>query len=453
MWKQSGKVAMNSHNTNVSNKTNNNTSKELAPQAKFLLVDINSYFATLLQQENPKLRGKPVVIVKDLGRTCVIAASKEAKKYGIDTGSNVVRARQKAPDLIELKAEFDLYLSATKQLAQIFKRVAPRVNIYSLDEAFIDISDCQQCLYSDVEQLGYDIQQQIQDKLGSWVTANVGVGSNRLLAKMAAEISAKGSVFVINEDNLDPILASVDFDDVCGIGNRLAGKLARMNVYHPYQIRFYSEEDLQPLFGPFWSRELLKIAYGQEPHHLQLLDDEFASDNNQFVASGTKSVSRSITLWDLVDSQQAVKRVLYNLTREVIYKVRRMNLVGRHVGVGLYGSDGLAWSNHKTYQEFINHTQRMFSLVWDKLMEGWQQQFAPIKFRVSLGLLEPADHHSPSLLPSWRQREAVETALDDIASRYGLFTVRSGLLLNQQQLIKPEVTGFLGDKDYQFNYR
>lgn len=411
-----------------------------------LLVDINSYFATLLQQENPRLRGKPVVIVKDLGRTCVIAASKEAKKLGIKTGSNAAAARQLTPDLVEMKAEFDLYLSATQKLANLFQQVSPQVDVYSLDEAFIDISRCGR-LYSDAHQLGRDIQQKIKTVLGSWVTANVGIGPNRLLAKMAAEISPKGSVFEINEDNKDAVLADVEFDDVCGIGWRLARKLARLNIYHPYQIRFYSQQDLEFLFGPFWSRELLKIAYGQEPHHLQLLD------SYQDGCRPMKSVSRSITLWDLVDDLQVIKRVLYNLTREVIYKVRKMKLAGRHVSVGLFGSDHFTWHNHKTYQEFVDRTPQMFELVWQHLAAGWQQDFKPIKFRVSLGLLKSINRITPSLLPDQQKQEAVESAINEIDERYGLFTVRSGLLCEKDKLIQPEVTGYLGDQDYQFNFR
>ena len=418
-----------------------------------LLVDINSYFATMLQQENPNLRGKPVVVVKDLGRTCVIAASKEAKKYGIKTGSNVVRAKQLAPDLIEMKAEFDLYLSATRRLKKLFESIAPNMIVYSLDEAFIDISDCQRYLYPSPKELGEKIQDKIKAELGQWVTCNVGIGPNKFLAKMAAEISPKGSVFTINAQNLDPILAEVEFEDVCGIGSRLAHKLKIMNINHPYQIRFFEEQDLQPMFGPFWSKELLKMAYGQEPHHLQLLDSSDSKSSPTLTAKNDrmKSVSRSITLWELMDDEADIKRVLYNLTREVVYKVRKMRLAGRRVSASLWGSDymsQLCWHDHITLSSYINHTQEMFELIWDKLYLNWQRQFKPIKFRVSLGLLESINKINQPLLPSWHQHEALEQALDQISHKYGLFTVRSGLLTNEK-IIKPEVTGFLGDKAFQ----
>ncbi len=410
-----------------------------------LLVDINSYFATMLQQENPHLRGKPVVIVKDLGRTCIIAASKEAKKLGIKTGTNLYQAKKLAPNLIELKAEFDLYLSATRQLNKLFKSIAPQVKIFSLDEAFIDISDCAKYLYPDSTKLGQQIQTKIKQTLGEWVTCNVGLGSNYLLAKMAAEISPKGRVFAINQKNKDAVLASVKFTDVCGIGLRLSQKLAKLGIEHPYQIRFFTDKDFLPIFGPFWTKELFKIAYGQEPHHFVLF-------KNQTKPQPAQTTSRSITMWQLIDDENQIKQILYNLTKEVIYKIRDRGLAGRRVIVHLSGSDQvgshLSWHDQITLKTPINHTLTMFDLVYHRLYQKWQRQFRPIKFAVSLGLLQPVANLTTSLLPSWQKQEKIEQAVDQIWHKYGLFTVHSGLLLDSE-IIKPEVTGFFADKQYQ----
>ena len=414
---------------------------------KFLLVDINSYFATLAQQENPYLRGKPVAIVKNLGRTCVIAASKEAKKLGIKTGTNVATAKRLAPDLIEVEANFEMYLSATNKLKNLFYNLSPSVYVYSLDEAFIDVSQCTKHLYSDLHQLGCEIQLQIKKQLGEWVTANVGIGENRLLAKMAAEISEKGSVFEIDSQNKDGVLASVSFEDVCGIGIRLAKKLKKMGVYCPYQIRFYSFDDLELFFGPFWAKELQKIAYGEEPHHFQLLD------NDEFVSTRTKSVSRSITAWDLIKSLPEIKRIVLNLTREVVYKSRRMGLSGRRISLFLIGSNGLSWGYGQTFKNHLNHTYEIFSIFDDWLNKRWQQQFCPIKFGVVLSMLQTNDSLTKPFLPSWQKFEKIEAALDEIDNKYGLYSVRPASLYKKCKLINPEVTGFLGDKEYQFNFR
>lgn len=409
-----------------------------------LHIDINSYFATMLQQENPYLRGKPLGVVKDVGRTCIIASSKEAKKFGVGTGSLLKDARLVCPQIITLPATFGRYLDATKRLYQVFRQVAPEVTVYSLDEAFIDITDCRQHLYPDPQALGRQIQAMIKQELGEWVTCNVGISHNRLLAKMASEINGNNSVSVINEQNLDAVLASVDFRKVCGIGYRLEKKLHSWGITNPYLIRFHTETELASLVGPFWAGELLKIAYGKEPHHLELLDQP---------RKHMASVGRSITGYKLVDDEPTIQRVLYNLTEEVTHKARQMGLAGRHIGVYLYGghTDHRSWYAHRTLQYHTQQSTEMFEVLYHQLYQAWNRDFPVIKFGVRLGQLHPVDQLTPSLLPAWQRRQRLSQAQDAVAQKYGLFTLRSGLLL-RQPIVRPEVTGFLGDKEYQLGW-
>lgn len=409
-------------------------------KATILHVDINSYFATLLQQENPKLRGKPLGILKDVGRTCIIAASKEAKLAGVKTGSRLPEARALCPKIITLPAAFDRYLDATRRLKHIFASFSPNYSIYSLDEAFIDITECRTHLYPDPEQLGQTIQKAIFDELGNWVTCNVGISYNKLLAKLASEVSPKGSITTITEDTRDLYLADAAFSDVCGIGHRLEKKLRRIGVTTPYQIRFYTPAELEPLVGPFWAHELLRIAYGEDSHNLTL---------TQRTLPHMKSVGRSITGFKLYDDEDEIKRIIINLIEEISYKVRKMNLAGRYVAISLYGRDHQSWHRHQTLKHYIRHTSEIYQLTYQELYGSWQRNFKIIKFGIRLGMLKPFDQINPSLLPTWHKQEAVSRAIDTISNRYGLFTLRPGSLLNQP-IIRPEVTGFFGDKQYYF---
>lgn len=403
-----------------------------------LHVDINSYFATLLQQENPTLRGKPLGIVKDLGRTCVIAASKEAKQFGVKTGCTAGEARERCPQIQFLPAQFDRYLDATKRLQSLFETIAPNIFIYSLDEAFIDITDCQNYLHPDPFKLAQTIQQKIKHELGEWVTCNIGISHNRFLAKMASEAAPKGSILEVNQENKDLLLASVTFENTCGIGFRLEKKLKLLNVHHPYQIRFFSFQQLLPLFGPFWAQELLKMAYGEEPHHLKLLDQPL---------SHMKSVGRSITGYRLYDNETEIKAILLNLTEEVTAKVRAMRLAGRFVGLHLWGHDR-SFKAHRTLQYFIRHTPEMFGILYDQLYRPWHRPFRIIKFAVRLSLLEPIEQLTQPLLPQTQRQERLSSAIDTVNQKYGLFTAYPATLLGKP-LIRPEVTGFLGDRLYQ----
>ncbi|MCA9369379.1 MAG: hypothetical protein H6773_01620 [Pseudomonadales bacterium] len=401
-----------------------------------LHVDINSYFATMLQQENPHLRGKPIGVVKDEGRTCLIALSKEAKQFGIETGARKQEALTLCPQLLCLPASFERYLDATKRLQKVFLTVAPSVYIYSLDEAFIDVTDCREHLYPDLEKLGKTIQDRIKTELGEWVTCNIGIANNRFMAKMASEVAPKGGVSIVTPDKKELILATTPFKDVCGIGYRLSKKLARCNVFYPYQIRFIPEEELHTLFGPFWSVQLAKMAYGEEPHLLQQIDREIPH---------MKSVGRSITGYHLYQNPTEIKRILHNLSIEIIEKVRIQKLAGRNIWIGLYGQEGY-WSAHLTIATPINQVFELINRV-DHLYKQWNHSFEVIKFAVRLSLLEP--HQQDQLLPSWQKHESIQRALDTINTKFGRFTARPAAVPPQKELIYPEVTGFLGDKLYQ----
>lgn len=405
-------------------------------QKTIVHVDINSYFATILQQENPALRNKPVGVIKDVGRTCLIATSKEAKQYGVGTGTRKKEALQLCPHIICIPAAFERYLDTTKRLQKVFADISPSIYIYSLDEAFIDITDCRTHLYPNVQALGRYIQDKIKAELGEWVTSNVGIATTRLMAKMASETAPKGGVVEVTPTNKESLLATTPFKDVCGVGYRLSKKLALYNVEYPYQIRFIPDEELEALVGPFWKKELQKIAYGEETHLLEQLDTPPAH---------MKSVGRSITGYRLYTKKTEMQHILKNLSLEIVDKIRTMHLAGRQVSLGLYGQKS-KWSTHQTLKTPINHAQDVIEWM-QKLFAQWPADFPVIKFAVRLSLLEPDSQ--AQLLPNWQKQESVQKALDAINKKYGLFTAAPGITLPKDQLIYPEVTGFLGDRTYQ----
>ncbi len=427
----------------------------------WLHVDINSYFATLLQQEIPALRGRPVGVVKDVGRSCVIAASKEAKTFGVKTGCRAPEARLLCPQIQFIAAEFDMYLSATRQLKELFYDLSPDIEIFSLDEAFIDFTSLKRC-YPSAKTFAELVQARIKQTLGEWVTCNVGIASTKILAKLTSEISAKGSITEVTEENKAALLSSANFADVCGIGYRLEKKLRGLGVQHPYQINFLTDEDLETVFGPFWKVQLQRIAQGLDPHFLTHHRD----------TPHMKSVSRSITGFSLARTEAAAQQVIYNLCAEVMYKTRRMGLAGRHVSISLTGSKQKSyssqqtaneptiqegwnkrhhsqayWWGHKTYTTYIHHTQELYEAVYTQLAAQRPDKFPIIKFCVRLSLLKPVSEVPHVLWSEWWKKERVEAACDKITEKYGLFTVRSAKL-NGKKLIKPEVTGFFGDKDF-----
>jgi len=399
-------------------------------------VDINSYFATLIQQENPALRGQPVGIVKESGRTCIIAASKEAKLLGVSTGSRKDEALLLAPNIRLIPAQFDFYLDATKRLKRLFESLSPEVQIFSLDEAFINLTSCKY-LYRDTHTFGTLVQTKIKQELGEWVTANVGISWNRFLAKIAGETGPKGSITSINQENLDYKLATTKFTDVSGVGYRLEKRLKAIGIENLYQIKLFSNQELEKHLGPFWSKQLRKMSFGEEPNLFEHIDSN----------PHMKSVGRSITGYKLCNNETEIKQILYNLVLETASKARSMGLAGRQISVYLSG-EGRYWFSHVTLPSYVNQNKEVFELVYHYLYKKWQRSFLVIKFGVRLSLLKPETQINQPLWPTWHKQRYLEKAVDELAQKYGLFTVRPASLLNGQ-LIRPEVTGFLGDKSFQ----
>lgn len=426
--------------------------RELTPkppsQPWFALIDMNSYFATLEQQANPFLRGKPVGIVKEAGRGCVIAASKEAKALGVHTGEYLGSARKKAPNIITIPADFDKYFHNTKLLHSIFTNLSPDVDLFSLDEAFIDLTSCK-TLYPNAQSFFEVAQKQIFAALGDWVTFSLGIGENRLQAKLASEFAGKNNYFEITPENIDAVLMESKVEEICGIGFRLSERLHNLGITHVYQLNFCDDEFLQQHFGPFWSKQLRLMGQGKENHFLENRANELPH---------MKSVSRSKTLFVATDDPKYMEQMLYNLAEDMCFKARRMKLAGCDVGFSLRDTDGGRWGGKiHLYGRWVSQTDDVFELLM-KIFADRYQRWLPgklpskvIKAGVWLGGLKPLAEIPICWLPEAEKHAKVFEAIDKVNEKHGLFTIKSGKLLNFR-IIKPEVTGYLGDRTYQMQF-
>ncbi|NCN82640.1 MAG: hypothetical protein GW947_01610 [Candidatus Pacebacteria bacterium] len=404
----------------------------------YLHIDINSYFATLLQQETPALRGRPLAVVKDVGRTCIIAASKEAKALGIRTGSSLPMVQKTVPQIVVVPVDFALCWSATSKLKTLFESFTPTSELFSLDESFIHFTPLNR-LYASPLEFAQKIRAEIFAALGEWVTCNIGIARTRFLAKLASETALPDSITEVSIEQETVLLANTTCSDACGIGHRLGKKLAALGVSVPYQINFIPQADLERAVGLFWTHQLRLMAQGNEPLFLRRLS---------LPPQAMKSVGRSITGWRLCSNEAMIKRTLYNLVAEVAHKIRRMHLAGRQVSLFVSGGDR-HWNNFVTLPHHIWHTKELFYWIYTHLYQQWSERFPVIKLAVRLSLLQSWSVIPQPLLPAWQKDELVAEACDEISARYGLFAVTAGILAGGHK-IRPEVTGFLGDKQYQF---
>lgn len=401
-----------------------------------LHIDMDSYFASVEQQFNQKLVGKPVGVLKALGRTCIIAASREAKKFGVKTGTNVWEAKALCPAIIFVPADFDKYFAVTCKFIKICENFSPYFEVFSIDELFLDVT-LTKSLFGGAGNIVRIIKETIRKEIGQYVTCSVGISYNRLLAKLASGINKPDGLFEITPQNRDEVLFSIKLSDICGIGPRIERKLYQMGMTNLKTLRQIPISYLEPVFGPFWSAQLKNFSYGIDSSNLTGLED----------LADAKSISRTFTLFENTKDPVKIRQTLRNLCEEVGYKLRKMKMMTRQIGLLVRG-DSQGEHTHKTLKLYIDNSLQIFRIAWDLFQNlGWQNN---IRFLgVWAGLLEKDKNISFSIFPEVQKQERLMSAIDKINDRFGNFTVYPAILMGGE-LIRPEINGYLGDKKYQF---
>jgi len=423
-------------------------------QNVILHLDMDSFFASVEQQSNPGLVGKPIGVIKDEGRNCIIAASREAKKLGIKTGTSTYEAKKIYPKIIFVPADFDKYFFVTKKFIEICSRYSPDLEVFSIDELFLDVTKTENFFAgptsSRLRRAGVSgiirgIKKDIREEIGEHITCSVGVSYNRLLAKLASGLKKPNGIFEISLENRDEVLFSCKLTDVCGLGPRLERRLLNAGITNFKTLREMPMEILQINFGPFWSKELKRLSYGE--------------DNSLLTRVGEipkmKSVSRTFTLYENTTDTGIIKGTLRNLCEEAAFKAREMNMKGREVGVAIRGGlsnlgnlSHLSDYRHRTLKYYLDSGNDLFKIVWDLFNQmNWQ---GSVRFLgVWLGMLKPGSEITLSLFPQEIKKDFLIQAMDKVNKKYGELTLYPAVLL-EGCMIKSEVNGFLGDKSFRF---
>ena len=228
-----------------------------------LHIDFDSYFASCEQQFNSNLRGKPIGVTAKNGRTCIIAASREAKKRGVKSVTRVWEAQQICPEIITVEAHFEKYWEITQKFLNICKDYSPFVELFSLDEVFMDIT-ATNGLFGGKYQIIERIRERIRNEIGEYVTVSVGISYNKLLAKLASGLNKPNGLLEITKENKDEIYAKVSLTDFCGIGERVALRLSKLGINKPLELKNASLEILINEFKGVEGRFLKDLGLGED---------------------------------------------------------------------------------------------------------------------------------------------------------------------------------------------
>lgn len=389
-----------------------------------LHIDFDSFFASVEQQFNPKLRGKPMGVTAQNGRTCIIASSREAKRLGIETSSRTFDAFKICPLMVFVPADFVKYYEISKKFLNICKDYSPFVEMFSLDELFLDVTATEH-LFGGPYEIIEKIKKRIKNEIGEYITVSVGVSYNKLLAKLASGLKKPNGVFEINHSNFKEVYSKTKLTDLCGIGNRIAVRLNQMGIY---TLRTLKESDLNELI----------IEFGKaEAGFLKDLSEGF--DDSEVVpytsVPKVKSVGRNYCLPKNEFDKRIVLQNIYELCEEVGIRLRTLNKSGRTVSLFLGGFENVG--RRKTIAEFIDKGSEIFEVCEDILKNDSsffkKRTYYARQIHISVSSLEDTSKLTLSLFGTPAKNKIAAT-VDLLNEKFGDHTIRNGFLLNADKL-------------------
>lgn len=235
------------------------------PQRKIIHVDMDAFYASVEQRDNPSLRGQPVVVAWKGARSVVCAASYEARTFGVRSAMPALRAEKLCPQAVFVPPDFSRYKAVSRQVRSIFERYTHLIEPLSLDEAYLDVTTPLRDLGS-ATAIAQEIRAAIFEQ--TRLTASAGIASNKFLAKIASDWNKPDGQFVVKPAMVDAFLAPLAVGKLPGVGKVMEAKLAELGIHTCNDLRSFGAEPLQLRFGR-WGRRLHELAFGIDQREVQ----------------------------------------------------------------------------------------------------------------------------------------------------------------------------------------
>jgi DNA polymerase-4 len=366
----------------------------------WLYLDMNSFFASVEQEMNPALRGKPVAVVPIKAEsTCCIAVSYEGKARGVKTGTLVAEARRLCPGITFIVGDHANYVRYHNRIVEAVESCVPVESVCSIDEMACRLTGTQQ----DVKKataLALQIKEVIRTQVGSSLKCSVGLGPNRYLAKIAGDMKKPDGFTVIRPCDLPKILHQLALRDLPGIGARTEERLNQKDIRTMEKLLSLSPEEMRKAWGSVCGEELWHLLRGE-----QLIDK----------ISGQKSISHSHVLPPELRNKAGAMRILKKLTDKAAARLRQEGFYAS--GIQIYarfsGQDG--WKANCALME-TQDTLAFISAVrtlWKGLPAG-----QPFAVGVAMTGLVPEAFHAPSLFENQGRNQLVKV-LDQLNEKFG----------------------------------
>ncbi|MBI2397304.1 MAG: DNA polymerase IV [Xanthomonadales bacterium] len=286
---------------------------------KIVHIDMDAFYASVEQRDDPALRGRPVVVAWKGARSVVCAASYEARAFGVRSAMPALRAEKLCPQALFVAPDFARYKAVSQQVRAIFARHTDRIEPLSLDEAYLDVSENKLGIAS-ATAIAQSIRAEIRAETG--LTASAGVAPNKFIAKIASDWNKPDGLFVVRPEQVLDFLAPLDVGRMPGVGKVMQGKLGELGIRSIADLRAFALPALQARFGQY-GRRLHELAQGideqpvlsERPTQQISAEDTFAEDV-VLAATGPMIEALAERVW------RAAERELERVARTVVLKLK-----------------------------------------------------------------------------------------------------------------------------------
>ena len=372
-------------------------------RVNWLFLDLNSYFASCEQQERAELRGRPIAIVQMMtDSTCAIAASYEAKAFGIKTGTTIWEAKNLCPSLVLVKARQQLYTQYHHRIIEAVDTCLPVTKVCSIDEMACRLMGSEREITAALE-LAHKVKQTVRQRVGDCMTCSVGLAPSLFLGKVGSDMQKPDGLVVITKNDLPDILHRLKLTDIYGIGARMEHRLNQAGIGTVADLMRASRNELRRVWGGVTGVLYYELLHGA--------DLQFPSSTQ------SQSISHQHVLEPELRTIEGARQFAQHLLAKGAERLRHQGYFCRRLGVSLSSVDGIG----RFWDEIGFHETQDTDFLLARLVQLWRQvpRMKPIKVGIVLLGLVPAAQHQPDLFADNARHQKLSPLIDQINRRYG----------------------------------
>ena len=383
-------------------------------KATILHADLDAFYASVEQRDDPRLRGKPVIV----GMGVVLACSYEAKARGVKTAMGGHRAKQLCPEAIVVSPRMQAYTEASRAVFEVFDDTSPQVEALSIDEAFLDARGMER-IAGTPEQIARRLRREVREHVGLPIT--VGVARTKFLAKVASAQAKPDGLLVVPPEGELAFLHPLPIEALWGVGPATAARLRKVGIETVAEVAQFDELSLITLLGKGAGRKLHALSHNRDPRPVVV--------GRRRRSMGTQRAlgSRRQRSWDELDS------ILVALVDRLTRRLRRAERVCRTATLRMRHLDFTRSTRSHTLTEATAGTMTILSAFRDLLGDARPliERRGLTLLGIALSNLSDAGAVQLALPLEYRQASALDAALDDVRDRYGADAIKRAVLLGR----------------------